>query len=120
MNGAESLRKMILERFPTIHAFCAAHPELKRSTVYMVTSGKYPGRFETQAIRIRAALEGIPQTAPTPSSPSISRDELIDALKDIRCNHCRRLDRRGCFECKSQTDREARELYARIFLGRHI
>ena len=42
----------------------------------------------------------------------------IPALQEIRCGNCRRLDRRGCGDCRTQTEREARELYSRLFPGR--
>ena len=59
MNAPESLRAQVLDRYISVHAFCVAHPELKRSTVYMVLAGRYPGRTEKQAARIRAALAGL-------------------------------------------------------------
>lgn len=118
MNTPESLRAQVLGRYVSVHAFCVAHPELKRSTVYMVLAGRYPGRTEKQAARIRAALAGPPdKETPTPA-PGLTRDETAEALQNIRCNHCRRMDRRGCFECRTQTEREARELYTRLFPGR--
>lgn len=118
MNAPESLRAQVLDRYISVHAFCVAHPELKRSTVYMVLAGRYPGRTEKQAARIRAALAGPPERVAATPAPGLTRDETTEALQNIRCNHCRRLDRRGCFECRTQTEREARELYAKLFPGR--
>lgn len=118
MNAPESLRALVLARYISIHAFCVAHPELKRSTVYMVLAGHYPGRTEKQAVKIRAALaRPLEQDAMSPA-PGLTREETVETLQDIRCGHCRRLDRQGCFECRTQTDREARELYAKLFPGR--
>lgn len=54
----DELRARIVERYGSLHAFCKAHPELKRSSVYLVMSGRYPGRSENQTVRIEAALEG--------------------------------------------------------------
>lgn len=55
---ADRLRERILESHVSIHAFCRAHPELKRATVYMVLSGRYPGKTDVQLARIGAALSG--------------------------------------------------------------
>ncbi len=112
----ENLREQILERYTSVHAFCRAHPELKRATVYMVLSGRYPGKIEAQAAKIRAALSG-PQKSDAPA-PGLTRNETAEALQSVRCAHCRRLDRRACNDCRRQTEREAKELYARLFPGR--
>lgn len=45
---ADRLRERILESHVSIHAFCRAHPELKRATVYMVLSGRYSGKTDVQ------------------------------------------------------------------------
>lgn len=118
MNAPESLRARVLDRYISVHAFCAAHPELKRSTVYMVLAGRYPGRTEKQAAKIRAALAGPPEQDATTPAPGLTREETVEALQGIRCGHCRRLDKQGCYECRTQTEREARELYATLFPGR--
>lgn len=117
---AASLRALILTRYTSIHAFCRAHPELKRSTVYLVVSGRYPGNIRAQATRIRQALEegqnvdgGAKATDPAP--PKLSLTALTEAFQNIRCGHCRRLDRRGCLECRTQTEREVTALHEYIF-----
>ncbi len=136
----DELRARIVERYGSLHAFCKAHPELKRSSVYLVMSGRYPGRSENQIIRIEAALEGNAcaaravlatrsglASAPSmysfcsPSvvmerstAPSMSAEDMADALQEIRCNNCRLLDRRNCLECRTRTRREAEELHARM------
>lgn len=117
MNASETLRAEILGRFSSIHAFCVAHPELKRSTVYMVLSGRYPGNTSAQAARIRAALTEQGEHRKQPSF-NVTGNEVVEALQGIRCARCRRLDRRGCMECRTQTEKEARELFALLFLGR--
>lgn len=117
MNAPASLREQVLERYPTVYAFCRAHPELKRATVYLVLSGRYPGKAEAQAAKIRAALCASPET-PAPVAPGLTREQTAEALQEIRCGNCRRLDRRGCGDCRTQTEREARELYSRLFPGR--
>lgn len=114
----ESLRMEVLERYASIHAFCRAHGELKRATVYMVLTGRYPGKMETQIAKIRAALAGTPSGSSQETAPGLTREETVEELQTIRCSHCRRLDRRGCPDCRRQTEREARELYARLFPGR--
>ena len=115
MQTIESLRAEILTRYASIHAFCRLHPELKRATVYLVLSGRYPGRAEAQAAKIRAALQG--RKAAEAQGPALTQDETVSALQTIRCGNCRRLDRCGCHDCRRQTDKEARELYVRLFPG---
>ena len=118
----DELRARIVERYGSLHAFCKAHPELKRSSVYLVMSGRYPGRSENQIIRIEAALEGnacaaravLATRSGLASAPSMSAEDMADALQEIRCNNCLLLDRRNCLECRTRTRREAEELHARM------
>ena len=118
----DELRARIVERYGSLHAFCKAHPELKRSSVYLVMSGRYPGRSENQIIRIEAALEGnacaaravLATRSGLASAPSMSAEDMADALQEIRCNNCRLLDRRNCLECRTRTRREAEERHARM------
>ncbi len=119
MQTIESLRAEILARYASIHAFCRRNPDLKRATVYLVLSGRYPGRTEAQAAKIRAALQGRKDgEAQGPAlTPNLTQDETVSALQSIRCGNCRRLDRRGCHDCRRQTEKEARELYVRLFPG---
>lgn len=90
----DELRARIVERYGSLHAFCKAHPELKRSSVYLVMSGRYPGRSENQTVRIEAALEGNIHTARAglASAPPMSAEDMADALQEIRCSNCRLLD----------------------------
>jgi len=117
VTSVEQLRGEVLERYASIHAFCREHAELKRATVYMVLSGRYPGRVETQIAKIRAALMSVPGRKAESVMPGMTREETVEALQNIRCAHCRRLDRRGCHDCRRQTEREARDLYTRLFPG---
>lgn len=110
----ETLKAEILERYASIHAFCRAHPELSRSSVYLALSGKYPGKADGQVARIRAALAS-PQEIPPMVPPVVSAVTLVDTLQEIRCAHCRRLDRRECMACRDQTGREGDELFSRLF-----
>lgn len=113
---ADRLRERFLESHVSIHAFCRAHPELKRATVYMVLSGRYPGKTDVQLARIGAALSGgISEESGSPSLPGLTGEDLAVALQEIRCAHCRRLDRRECAACRAQTDLEGRELFSRLF-----
>lgn len=110
----DALRQEILERYKTPHAFCRANPEIKRSTVYMLLSGKYPGDAEKQAQRIRAALAGhafVPEVRPT-----LTAQEAYTVLQDTKCAHCRKLDKRVCPECRTLTVKEAQavEEYLRL------
>ena len=115
----DELRARIVERYGSLHAFCKAHPELKRSSVYLVMSGRYPGRSENQTVRIEAALEGNIHTARAglASAPPMSAEDMADALQEIRCSNCRLLDRRNCLECRTRTRREAGELHTRMYPG---
>lgn len=110
----ENLKADILKRYASIHAFCKAHPELSRASVYLALSGKYPGNSGNQAARIRAALAK-PQEIPPQALPQVSATTLADTLQEIRCAHCRRLDRRECMACRDQTGREGNELFSRLF-----
>lgn len=110
------LRQEILARYASIHAFCRQHPELKRATVYAVLSGRYPGKIDTHITRIAAVLMG--KIPPQPVFQSITESELSESLQNIRCNHCRRLARRNCPECRAQTEREARDLHSSLFCRR--
>lgn len=104
----DALRQEILERYKTPHAFCRANPEVKRSTVYMLLSGKYPGDAAKQTQRIRAALAGrefVPDARPT-----LTAHEAYTVLQETKCAHCRKLDKRGCPECRTQTAREAQAI----------
>lgn len=117
MSGeAESLKARILKRYASIHAFCRAHPELKRATVYLALSGRYPGNWSRQAVKIEAALTGAKKAPETPV-PCTTQSAVAEALQAIRCAHCRRLDRRECMACRDQTEREGRELFCKIFQG---
>lgn len=115
MTETEALRAQVLDRYVSVHAFCRAHPELKRATVYLVLSGRYPGKCNEQAARIRTALSGA--RSPEPCAPGVTREALAETLQNIRCAHCRRLDRRDCLACRDQTEREAKELFIRLFQG---
>lgn len=137
MNEVERLRAQVLARYASVHAFCRKHPELKRSTVYLVLAGRYPGRWDEQAALIRAALTGR-EEMPTPPAPdvaeggpkgrcdegscghrqqSVTREVVAEVLQKIRCAHCRRLDRRDCMACRDQTEREGKELFSMLFQG---
>lgn len=115
----DGLRARILERHASVHAFCRAHPELKRATVYLVLSGRYPGNAGRQAARIRIALAGEreahAEAADGHGPQRVEREAVVETLQRIRCEHCRRLDRRECMACRHQTEREGKELFTRLF-----
>lgn len=137
MTEVEGLRAQVLDRYASVHAFCRAHPELKRATIYLVLSGRYPGNWGAQAARIRAALAGTKETPVTPMPGAteggpqgrarcdagsyghrqqrVTREAVAETLQTIRCAHCRRLDRRDCVACRDQTEREGKELFVRLF-----
>lgn len=124
-NEVGRLRARILERHASVHAFCRAHPELKRATVYLVLSGNYPGNLNEQVAKIKAALDGVKAAEKRPAMgtasryahrpPQVDGETVVKALQTIRCAHCRRLDRRECLTCREQTEREGTELYNVLF-----
>ncbi len=101
MNHAE-LARQVRQRFRSIHAFCRAHPELKRATVYLALSGRYPGDTRRQLRKIETALDGVEPRR------TISAARIAEAVQENKCAHCRRLDRRFCGECRNQTMLDAR------------
>jgi hypothetical protein len=103
----EAIRRDIRERYRSIHAFCRENPELKRSTVYLVLSGKYPGNTDRQAVKIETALSG---EAPSTARAALTAKEAYSVLQEAKCAHCRKLDKRSCPECNTQTAREAQAL----------
>ncbi|MDR2502944.1 MAG: hypothetical protein LBD82_00930 [Deltaproteobacteria bacterium] len=104
----DGLRRAIRQRYGSVHVFCQANPALKRATVYLVLSGKYPGNLERQAAKIEAALTG--KAALEVSRQALTAREAFEVLQGAKCAHCRRLDKRGCPECQTQTMREAQAL----------
>ena len=114
---AEDVRAAIVARYGSIHSFCRQHPELKRSTVYMVLSGRYAGSTARQEAKIRAAALNLPPEDAMTKKP-LPEQRVVDTLQHIRCKHCRRLDKGHCRECRTQTDKEARELCTTLFHGR--
>lgn len=108
MRQTLDLRNEILARHKTIHAFCVAASGVSRSTVYMLLSGKYPGNVEKQTERIRSLLVGIPERAE--EAPALTAEEAYNVLLDTKCVHCRKLNKAGCRECRTQTLREAQAI----------
>jgi hypothetical protein len=104
----DAARLAIRKKYGTPHAFCRANPELKRSTVYLVLSGKYPGNMERQIGKVENALAG--EAALLEPRCIIQAQEAYTVLQDAKCAYCRKLDKRACPECKTQTTREAQAL----------
>ena len=105
----EPLKQRILAKHKTVHAFCRDNPELKRSTVYQIIAGKYPGNTGKQLERIHAALEGI-EAKPDARRPVVTALEAYTVLQETKCAHCRKQDKRACAECRTQTEREAQAM----------
>lgn len=107
--ASEQLRNDILARYKSIHAFCRiAGPELCRSTVYQLLAGKYPGDVEKQIRRIQTILSGTPEREA--AAPALTASEAYTVLLDTKCAHCRKLDKGGCRDCRTQTLREAQAI----------
>lgn len=101
----EELRAAVLKQYRSVHAFCRAHPELKRATVYLVLAGRYPGNSSRQEGRIYSALTGV---QPERTLDAVSAEEIAAVVQADKCNNCRRLDKRSCRECRIQTVQDAR------------
>ena len=110
----ERLRAEIIAKHKSVHAFCKAHPELCRGTIYMLVSGRYPGDFNRQAAKARAALYGNTVKPAEYLPNNIDADKMRDILQETRCQNCRRLNRRECMACRDQTAREAALLVRRL------
>jgi hypothetical protein len=103
----DAIKQAILARHKTIHAFCRDNAAIKRSTLYMVLSGKYPGNNDRQIAKNHAIITG---ETPVPARPTVTAKEAYAVLQQAKCVHCRKLDKRGCSECNTQTAREAQAL----------
>lgn len=112
--GISEVKAEILAKYASVHAFCKAHKELSRASVYLALSGKYPGNAKNQIRRIREALSG--QKEKQTQYQSVSQETLGETLQAIRCSNCRRLNRRECMSCRDQTAREALELFERLYI----
>lgn len=101
----ERLRADILARYPSLHAFCRQHENLKRSTVYAVLAGRYAGAVKVQVARSRDALDG---PGPQPEAPTPER--MAEVLQQVKCRRCRPASRRKCQRCRAVTLRESRAI----------
>ena len=108
----EELRRQILAKYRTIHAFCRDNPELKRSTVYLVLAGKYPGNSAKQIEKIQGILTGKQHNTEPSLQTALTELEAYTVLQETKCAHCRRLDKRACSDCRMQAEREAQALVA--------
>lgn len=97
------LAALVRERCGSVHAFCRKHPNLCRSTVYLVLSGKYPGNASRQAERIRIALEREKKDV------RAVRDRLL-AAACAACTLKEKRKRRRCPVCREVCMAQARTL----------
>lgn len=103
----KALKIAIMERYKTPYAFWRNNPEVKRSTLYMILNGKYPGDLEKQLTKLEILLKGEPEPL---KLPVIKAKEAYSILQKTKCVHCRKIDKRFCPECNTQTMREAEAL----------
>ena len=108
------LRQVVLAKYRSVHAFCKAHPDLNRSTVYQVLGGRYAGNVDRQQALIRATVHET-RHGEAPAAPLPEVEALAEVLQASKCARCRRPDRRGCRGCRLQTAREAQAV--RVFLA---
>ena len=109
----EELKRQILSKYKSIHAFCRSNPELKRSTVYHVLAGKYSGETLVQLNVIKAVLEGVSEIRFAPCGKAqVTELETYNILQETKCAHCRKFDKRACQSCRAQTELEAVALTA--------
>lgn len=106
-DSLEQLTQDILSRYSSIHAFCKASEGLTRSTVYQVLKGAYPGNVSRQIEKIRQHLGLAPTIV---AKPIVTANEAYGVLQEAKCGYCRKLDKRACAMCRTQTMREAEAL----------
>lgn len=114
-NDVSKLKEKILERFKSVHAFCKANPEITRSTVYLILSGKYSGQYRVQADKILNILENARHE--TQNIAIVTQEKLHTKLQEYKCSQCRRLDSQACHGCRAQTIKEAFAMYEYIYKG---
>ena len=93
------LKERIVARYGSIHAFCKGHGELNRSTVYMVLSGRYPGRIERQAGRIEAVLAD--------RGPEV---RVYQILREVACAGCKKMRGKRCKSCQDRMQAQAHRI----------
>lgn len=81
---ASELKEAVLARYRSVYAFCRAHPEIKRATVYLVLSGRYPGKWNEQAAKIQA-------DAARQNSPG----ECVITSGTSDCTRCKKIAKAG-------------------------
>lgn len=105
----KAVQKAIKERYRTPHRFNRRNPEIKRSTLYLILAGKYPGNIEKQLYRIESCLANIQET-PEKQHLTLSAKDAYTVLQATKCANCRKLDKKMCSECNTQTMREAQAI----------
>ncbi|MBD5608262.1 MAG: hypothetical protein HDQ93_05365 [Desulfovibrio sp.] len=109
------LKAEILKKFASVHAFCKAHPELPRASVYLLLSGKYPAKDERQIARIIKTLNNDFIEEIYYNDPPMTPAAFCEELQKIRCANCRKLNRRECLVCRDATNKEGLELFFRLY-----
>ncbi len=79
----EKAAQAVAARYGTVHAFCRAHPDLNRTTVYQVLRGTYAGNTARQLGRIMAALEAAGDDVDLPSLA-----EVEECIRQAACQRC--------------------------------
>ena len=108
------LKAGILGQYRSVHAFCKAHPEIPRATVYLLLSGKYPASCQRQIARIEKTLNN-EIVKEIDAKPPVTAPVFCETLQAVRCANCRRLNRRECLACRDATTREGLELFSRLY-----
>lgn len=109
MLNTEELRKIITEKYGSLHNFCKLHKNLTRATVYLVFSGKYAGNVQKQLLRIENALND--SSEESPKKISLKEEEIAEILQKTKCSNCRLL-RPNCLDCKRKSITEAQAVFA--------
>lgn len=78
----EKVAEAIVQKHGTVHAFCAAHDELNRTTVYQVLNGSYKGNVGRQLARIKLVLNG------SASGATSTPGELEEVIREAACSRC--------------------------------
>lgn len=85
MTEREKAALAIKERYGSIHAFCVAHSELPRTTVYAVLGGSYGGDEGRQLGRIFATLD---ESTGGQAQDMPGLTELEEVIRDAACQRC--------------------------------
>lgn len=108
----EALKEAILEKHPSLHAFCKAHKgDIARSSVYQVLNGRYPGNTTKQAERIEKLLH-------EQQRQEDLAFQLYSVLKKVACSKCKKKGKGSCRRCKATMREQASQINSLLAVER--